>query len=390
MLARALLLGNLSFAVAAPVNYPSTSNLANLYNFTRSELLDGLTKGPSWEAIRGQFSKITAPKDPCEADIVSVGLQRPDGIGSRLNTLVADALFALYGGYTISFCVHNGSYGGWYSKHFDSPIPMCTNPDVCGYFPQEPFNHPMWVMSYTVRYCLELSRPSYTDTMLYHIYTKALKLNAETQYRIWTKLRSIGLRQDQEYIGVHIRHGDKHVEADLIPTEAYGRKVTGERVPQAKTSFLATKTETVSRAQLSGTVLAIKEASRKTMITNVFLATDDMQAFEELQGALGQSYTLVSQPSLSPEAYADRSYQSEDIVLSTLADIVGLARSTVFIGTASSTLGQVVRLLRRGKDSISMDNDGTWSRQDYCSEFLDRFFEFNPKYNNTHGYRTPR
>lgn len=398
MFAAALWLGNPSIAAAAPTYYPSTSDLAELYETTKGELLDGLGRGPSLEAIEGQFRRLTTLKDPCEADIVSVALQRPNGFGSRINTLVADALFALYGGHTLSFCVHNGSYGGWYPDHFDSAIPMCTDPDVCGYFPQDGgHNTPMWIMSYTVRYCLELARPSYANAMLYHIYAQAFNLGADTLELVWTELRSIGLSEGEEYIGVHIRHGDKDLEAHLVPTEEYGARITGGlRLHQAamaplasRASFLATKAESASRARIRTLAQAIKGAARERRIKKVFLASDDADAFDELQVVLGSAYTLVRQPPFPEEVYADRTYQSEDAIMGTLADIVGLWKSTVFIGTASSTFGQVVRLLRRDTNLISLDSEGRWGRAGYCRDFLDRFFILDPTQNNSHGYVIP-
>ena len=143
-------------------------------------------------------------------------------------------------------------------------------------------------------------------------------------------LDALGLRRG-EYVGIHVRHGDKGREATLLPVEKY--------VPE------------------------IDRALQEFGLSTVFLASDDDNMEQELQAALGSSVRVVRQHSAgnsyswrTGDLTSDTAAASE---LALLTDISALRMAKTFVGTGSSSLGRLVSHLR-GPDEPSVSLDWPW------------------------------
>merc|ERR1712194_594388 len=80
---------------------------------------------------------------------------------------------------------------------------------------------------------------------------------------------------ERNYVGVHIRRNDKHLEAEMAPTEAY-----------------------------AANVMCVARGGK------VFLASDSMHERAKLQAVLGPKYDVVEQARLPEEAYMIRGVHS--------------------------------------------------------------------------------
>jgi hypothetical protein len=140
-----------------------------------------------------------------------------------------------------------------------------------------------------------------------------------------------------KYVGVHIRHGDKYLEAAPASTPEY--------------------------------VAMIREDLQLNNLSLVYVASDDGQAAGVLREQLDRSEGLarVAEQERLAEGSYDWSevYKDEAALQALLVDIEGLRRAKVFLGTASSNIGRLVYSLR-GESSLSSsldyDNDFLWIR----------------------------
>merc|ERR1719401_2351277 len=120
-------------------------------------------------------------------------------------------------------------------------------------------------------------------------------------------LTKLGL-QDAQYVGVHIRRGDKYKEVAPIPLENY--------------------------------VAAVKQWCDQTGTQKVFLASDDDDIHGQLQQQLGSSYQIIEQDRLLAYDYTFRGDASrkvpppngeEDGEKSVLVDVAALVHFTSFV-----------------------------------------------------------
>ncbi|CAE8741811.1 unnamed protein product [Polarella glacialis] len=175
--------------------------------------------------------------------------------------------------------------------------------------------------------------PDETFRWKHAVLAKFFMLKPKASAEIQQTLVSLNLGGD--YIGIHIRHGDKGIEAALIDSAKYARSAI--------------------------------EAAYNYNITSIFVASDDPMALNDLQNALPSTVTAKWAPRLGDKTYhyeAIGASGSNDANLALLTDVVGLLQSKVFVGTASSNIGRLVYNLRtedQKQQAISMDL--TWTER---------------------------
>lgn len=149
--------------------------------------------------------------------------------------------------------------------------------------------------------------------------------NQETQTIIEKQIKNIALPEN--YVGIHVRRGDKSSEADFINLYNY-----------------------------------IKLIEMRTEIRNVFVATDDYSIYEFLNGKCKDChfYTITS-PDDKGFFYNQYSQNLPDkkreqlLVLLTTIEI--LAVSDLFIGTFSSNIGMYLGMRMPKEKCIGVDFD---------------------------------
>merc|ERR1719329_270159 len=171
--------------------------------------------------------------------------------------------------------------------------------------------------------------PAYIEKLKRFIVPFVYTYTTDTQARLNEALASWLPPGGAPFVGVHIRHGDKVLEAKPQPVQLYGMKVK----------------------EFDG-------ASPRP----VFLATDDLEAKSTLQAELGSGYAAISQQPLLPdEAYTTRDYSDEAPAFAVMADIETLRRADLFIGTASSNMDRLIWFIRDPSlKSLSLDFDNKW------------------------------
>lgn len=158
-------------------------------------------------------------------------------------------------------------------------------------------------------------------------------LNEETRTGMREVLRQAGVLEGGEYVGVHVRRGDKRKETPNIPIEKYAEAVR----------------------MLSG------------WDEPVFMSSDDGAAVTELRALLpGRRVLAVSGSSARTghdQVEMNRRYLKRNYgrVVELLAEVEALAEARVFVGTFSSNLGRFVHVLRKGEANSSVSLDYRWS-----------------------------
>jgi hypothetical protein len=135
--------------------------------------------------------------------------------------------------------------------------------------------------------------------------------------------RRSALRMSEPYLALHLRRGDKHIEADPTATESYAGAV------------------------------------RSAGLKNVLVLTDDYGAFKDLQDSLpGYALRTLCPPEArghDQDRFNARGREwrrQQHAVL--FAEILLALGSRVFVGTASSNLSRLVMLLRSGENCLSL------------------------------------
>lgn len=141
----------------------------------------------------------------------------------------------------------------------------------------------------------------------------------------------ISLKLPQNYIGIHIRGGDKHTEADMFQINQY-----------------------------------MDTAKTKSDCKNIFISTDDFRIYEKLKTEYRdyKIYTLckpTSQGYFHSEFESDIKNKYEDMIL-LFASMDVLANSDIFVGTYSSNIGMYLgmRMSKNKVFGVDMDNWVIW------------------------------
>lgn len=152
--------------------------------------------------------------------------------------------------------------------------------------------------------------------------------NEEVNFFVNKRLAELQSNLGNNYVGLHIRRGDKvNNQMGVIRTRLYLNKIID-----------------------SG-------------IVNVFVATDDNQAVLELEDLLPKNFKIFTFSTNERNGFSeDKSRkklarEKKIEMLELFSDVEALIRSSLFIGTFSSCIGQYVNLRRESKATYSLDNN---------------------------------
>lgn len=181
------------------------------------------------------------------------------------------------------------------------------------------------------------------------------RLNDNTKNHVQHLLQGV-LPTNSEYVGLHIRRGDKMTETKPVPLSLYVRAV----------AILATTND-----------------------TSVFVATDDGAILPSLRKLMpGRKVLSIAgvekrRGHLQKDAnarYLNRNYQH---VVELIAEVEALRHATWFVGTFSSNLARLIHVLRYQHPDTSVSLDDRWQPgpawktfgQPYC-ESMERNVQF--------------
>lgn len=271
-----------------------------------------------------------AREDPCNADVLANGFGYPYGFGSRAGLAANELQLAAYFNKSVALCDGDSYHDGIdFANYFTSSIGICKDADLCfAGRTAAPFigcGFSMMLKDVDYEYETHVKRVSYQSMFG--------TLNAETELHVSDALEAAGLQPGSQYIGVHMRRGDKNKELKR------NHKVMN------------------TTADYAGVVL---EELSSNGLTTVYLASDDSAAKDELLGALRPSIPEVQVIQQFSAASAERSYAGDsEGTLEFLVDLIALRDAMIFVGTESSSAGRLVYFLREESDK-SISTDGGW------------------------------
>lgn len=167
----------------------------------------------------------------------------------------------------------------------------------------------------------------YMASMKHFVAMKMWTLKPDVQAAIEASLAPVLGKEvftQGDYIGVHIRRGDKAYEAPATATQVY--------------------------------VDEILKSSLELGLNVVYIATDDPNVVGEAQQMLAGNIAVVNLPASGADSRGF--YDDPASVFSLLTDITALQHAKVFIGTSTSGFGRLVYWLR-DEDRVSISVDGT-------------------------------
>jgi hypothetical protein len=305
----------------APMALPSDPSTLSM-----SDLLSS-AKWPAKDAYDQAFASVVqgAAGNACSAPLLARSRLSPWGMGAHLNQFANEVELAMYSGKPIALCAPPEVRDTW-AKYFQDPgFSKCGSCDW-GSGPRQ-YREMGWDVSDSP------DHKQMADVKRF-IYNKIFALSYETKTVVDAGLDALGLHGN--YVGVHVRRGDKSQEVPLVPI---GRFTS-----------------------------AIRDMCSSLGTNTIFLASDDASTHQELQQQLGSSFQIVEQKRLPAEAYklrgdAARSmsppFGEEDEERSVLIDVAALVRAAGFIGTASSNIDRLVYFQRDASSpSVSLDEGG--------------------------------
>lgn len=284
---------------------------------------------PSPEVLLQNLNRSIAASraDPCNAQVLLRHFHLDAGFGAKINNMVTAVVNALNQDppLSLAFVVEkaNPLYQHLWLKHFTNGlgIPTCTKPKS-GMLGVPAIGRQVYLAMCNFRPINE--HPAESFRLRHAILSKFFVLNAAYSRLIDSHLAALNL--GEKYIGVHIRHRDKGVDAKVISSALYAGPV--------------------------------RTHAKKHDIKTVFVASDDPNAVATLQRAL-PGMTIKSAPRLAPSRYVWQAVGGDDDAnLALIVDVVALWRSKIFIGTASSNMGRMIFRLRgetQKQNGISMD-----------------------------------
>lgn len=149
--------------------------------------------------------------------------------------------------------------------------------------------------------------------------------NEITAPEIKNKIRLLNLPED--YIGFHIRRGDKHIEQDLVETSSY-----------------------------------LNRAENISNIKNTFILTDDFRVISEIRNKY-KEWTIFTFCKESEQGYDHAKFKKEnksiikEAHLNLFASLDVLNNSTFFVGTFGSNPGMYLGMRMDSAKCISIDID---------------------------------
>lgn len=389
------------------------------------------------------FNDLTATEDPCQAQIVSMGLEHSAGFGSRVNGFIDELMVALHGGFSIGLCDHQAhqyfTKSSW-AQYFRNSLPVCSDSSVC-HGTDEMTSMSFALLGRALKHCMvKTGATDYLVQLRHFLLDQVFTMHPNITHTIDNTLHDLGLGTNENFIGVHIRHGDKYLEATPVPTSEYGSAVRNftnskqmrhkarraasmedaaeglgaeyaemddmswqeglhsapalnleaeqvqmeDRGPEDPKALAGTSrraaSQTLEKEALYHAVQIIKEKAYSKRTHKVYVASDDPDAFGVLEKQLGDEFTLVRQPVLDDDSFADRSYGGNDALLPLLTDIVALRRSSYMIGTSTSNIGELLFFLRKGEDMVTLDGNGEWTPRKACDMMSDGEFVAEPRH----------
>lgn len=258
--------------------------------------------------------------DPCMADVIMSGF-RQFGFFSRAFRLTAALGVAWYYNKSVAACSDEIIDEVW-KRYFDAP-----NLGVCHTrCPEWRTEDSAWHLGNELaRRQLDQDRDSFLDWKKF-IYDRMFALKPSIAESIRNQLGAMGLHGN--HIGVHIRHGDKGIEAKPLPFDAYASAVVDAQQPHNATD-------------------------------SVYVASDDERAGDEMNALLRRNGSTIKVYSQFDQSSRSRRY-TDDAFLGLLTDFEALRTSKLLIGTQSSNFGRYAFFARGPRGGPSRSLDGEW------------------------------
>jgi len=284
-----------------------------------------LVAGKRYQAGDHVCDEATGPRLLAKARI------SPSGLGSRMNNFANEALWAMWAGMPLTLCTPVGYHDSWPTYFEAVNFSRCSE---CG-GSESVFASGACAGAYASRSLME-------DTladMKRYIYSRLFAFNAQVLARRDALLKQLGLTGEQ-YIGVHIRRGDKIRELvpgqNFVDVDIFAQKVRESCVVLGKPTC------------------------------KVYVASDWADAVGELQRRVPEMQ-FVAQERLPEVMYNVRNDRREDegwkdqAEASFVLDLSMLVNSDVFVGTSSSNVGRFIYFMRpANKTSVSLDDAGSF------------------------------
>jgi len=288
----------------------------------------GWPRRATWETNWGNLVAKRI-RDPCSAPVLARARLKPDGLGSNFNNFVNELVVAIYTGKPVALCAPPNVRDVWGLYFQDPGFSRC---DKCDFRAGQHWDD-AWAVGFSVSRDQDHTQVAEVKRFLYH---KMFQLDASMAVAVKKMMHTLGL-VDQRFVGVHVRRGDRILNAPPIPIANY-----------------------------AATVMKL---CQQVATNNVYVASDDATIVAQLQTALGFSFKVVAQPRLSTEAgYKLRGDASREKVVpaiveeeeaNLLVDIMLLVQADAFAGTASSNIGRFVYFMRDpSKPTVSLDEHG--------------------------------
>ncbi|CDF38740.1 Alpha-(1,6)-fucosyltransferase fragment, family GT23 [Chondrus crispus] len=176
------------------------------------------------------------------------------------------------------------------------------------------------------------------------------RLNEATAAAVRVVLEEASVWGAGEYVGVHVRRGDKSKEVADVPLWRYAAAVRA-----------------VSGEEMAVFVAADDGASVRGL--RQLLAGRKVVAIRGAEGRGGHDQLATN-----------RGYMKENYgrVVELLAEVEALRGAKVFVGTFSSNLGRLVHVLREGDERNSVSLDDRWAPGVAWRTFGERYCEMEP------------
>lgn len=338
------------YGAALRVN-PRTKTTNEVLDAFDEEFATNFAKRPDLEPVASlkrllKKSIRNGAKDPCNATIfANFDTFIPKvGFGCKVNTFIEHFLLALYGRLPIAMREFSGNlfYNETWKKYFLNPMSfaVCNNSWDKNIVPE--IRHDLDKIRAKAKAFvgrLGNHHSNYTFDLMHFLYTNLYQYSKGTMVRV---NRTLGRLAKVNYIGVHIRHGDKWKETAPIATEKYGNEIIDH-------SDLFKSLDTI----ISSGIQNLRKTLLDHNIWTIYVASDDPTAHVTLKHKLGSNYTFIHTQK------AGRNYGDDADMISLLTDIEALRRANFFIGTASSNMGRLIYYLRgRAEHSVSLDGGG--------------------------------
>lgn len=294
-------------------------------------------------------SNIKTPENACKPDILTYTVKA--GMGSQINNVMNMLWLADYGGFSIAL-PDSPDLQAILRPSFNLNLPVCENADAITHV--NPGRTRFYIAN-VLQPMVERNGDWFAEGKR-AIYKKYYKLNEETQKQVDQRVKELEL--PSKYIGVHVRHGTKELEAVPLPNDYYAKRINEVASGTGPSSFAEKSGSSVE--YYTNIARKVKKIVENTEVRTVYIASDDPEAHPTIKGILGEKYLVKGVHTKESEGKT-HDYKNDEARLSILADIEVLRNAETFIGTASSSVGKMVYFLRsKEQKSISLDDMGHW------------------------------